>query len=78
MYREYFEFYLAALYVTRGSDQEIYSIHPIGISVLMATHQWDRAARLADRAILLDGGRLVWEGPATDALAYEPREGARS
>lgn len=59
-------------------DGVIRQLKAEGVSVLMATHQWDRAARLADRAILLDGGRLVWEGPATDALAYEPREGARS
>lgn len=35
-YREYYESDLEPHYLTRGSDQEIYSIHPIGISVLMA------------------------------------------
>ena len=35
-YRAYYEGDLAPHYLTRGSDQEIYSIHPIGISVLMA------------------------------------------
>lgn len=35
-YREYFDSELEPHYLTRGSDQEIYSIHPIGISVLMA------------------------------------------
>lgn len=36
---DYFEYYDAELephYLTRGADQEIYSIHPIGIAVLMA------------------------------------------
>jgi hypothetical protein len=36
---DYFEYYLPELephYLTRGSDGEIYSIHPIGIAVLMA------------------------------------------
>ena len=35
-YREYYSSDLDPHYLTRGSDQEIYSIHPIGISVLMA------------------------------------------
>ena len=35
-YREYYESDLDPHYLTRGVDQEIYSIHPIGISVLMA------------------------------------------
>ena len=35
-YREYYSSDLEPHYLTRGSDQEIYSIHPIGISLLMA------------------------------------------
>lgn len=35
-YLEYFPRDLAPHYVTRGKDQQIYSIHPIGVSVLMA------------------------------------------
>ena len=35
-YREYYESDLAPHYLRRGSDQEIYSIHPIGIAVLLA------------------------------------------
>lgn len=35
-YREYFRDDLEPHYLTRGADQEIYSIHPIGISVLLA------------------------------------------
>ncbi len=35
-YREYYESDLDPHYLRRGTDQEIYSIHPIGISVLMA------------------------------------------
>jgi len=34
-YREYYEPDLEPHYLTRGSDGEIYSIHPIGISVLL-------------------------------------------
>ena len=35
-YREYYEPDLEPHYLTRGTDGEIYSIHPIGISVLLA------------------------------------------
>jgi hypothetical protein len=35
-YLEYYDAELAPHYLTRGADQEIYSIHPIGLSVLMA------------------------------------------
>ncbi|MGQ0737308.1 MAG: hypothetical protein ACT4QD_27140 [Acidobacteriota bacterium] len=35
-YREYFQPDLAPHYVTRGSDQEIYSIHPVGLPALVA------------------------------------------
>ena len=35
-YREYFGRDLAPHYVTRGADQQIYSIHPIGLSVVLA------------------------------------------
>ncbi len=35
-YREYFDHDLKADYLTRGTDREIYSIHPIGLPVLMA------------------------------------------
>ena len=35
-YREYFAPDLEPHYLTRGADQEIYSIHPVGLPVLMA------------------------------------------
>lgn len=35
-YREYFPNELEPHYLTRGADQEIYSIHPVGLPVLMA------------------------------------------
>jgi hypothetical protein len=35
-YREYFGRELKPDYLTRGSDEEIYSIHPVGLPVLMA------------------------------------------
>jgi hypothetical protein len=35
-YREYFDRPLAPHYLTRGVDQEIYSIHPVGLPILIA------------------------------------------
>ena len=44
-----------------------------GATVLVATHQWERTARLADTALILDGGRVAWHGPASEAAAHEVR-----
>src|SRR5690606_34662963 len=35
-YREYYPRELAPHYLTRGADEEIYSIHPVGMPVLIA------------------------------------------
>lgn len=35
-YREYFDSFLDPHYLTRGSDGQIYSIHPVGLPVLLA------------------------------------------
>ena len=37
-----------------------------GCAVLMATHLLERGAALCDEGIVLDGGRLRWQGPARD------------
>lgn len=37
-----------------------------GVTVIVASHQVDRARHLCDRAILLDKGQVRWEGPAVD------------
>ncbi len=42
-----------------------------GATVVMATHQWERAARLSDLAVILDQGLLTWQGPAAQALVRE-------
>jgi ABC-type multidrug transport system ATPase subunit len=44
-----------------------------GTTILMATHQWERASKLADRALVLEQGQVIWQGPAAEALAHEPR-----
>lgn len=40
-----------------------------GGSVLVVLHDLNLAARFCDRLVLLDGGRVVCEGPARDVLA---------
>jgi ABC-type multidrug transport system ATPase subunit len=37
-----------------------------GTTVIMATHQIARAATLADEALLLEAGRVVWRGKAAE------------
>jgi len=37
-----------------------------GAAVLMATHLLDRGAALCDEGLVLEGGRLRWQGPARD------------
>ena len=54
-------------------DEVIASLRRDGATILMATHQWERAARICDSAVVLDQGRVTWQGPAADSLAHEPR-----
>ncbi|MEO0951538.1 MAG: ATP-binding cassette domain-containing protein [Pseudomonadota bacterium] len=42
-------------------------------SALLVTHDLDEAARLADRLVILNAGRIVREGPRDDVLA-DPRD----
>lgn len=54
-------------------DEVIANLRRSGATVVMATHQWERAARTCDLAVVLDQGRLIWQGAAADSLAHEPR-----
>jgi ABC-type multidrug transport system ATPase subunit len=56
-------------------DEVILGLKRRGTMILMATHQWERGARLADLALVLDQGKVTWQGPASEALAHEPRGG---
>ena len=40
-----------------------------GKTVLMATHQLERGANLADHAVMLEAGRVIWSGPAKETPA---------
>jgi heme exporter protein A len=54
-------------------DEIIGTLRRSGATIVMATHQWERASRICDLAIVLDEGRMHWQGPASEALAHEPR-----
>lgn len=54
-------------------DNVIFALRQRGATVLLATHQWERGSKLADTALVLEQGKLEWQGPAGDALAHEPR-----
>lgn len=41
-----------------------------GKTVMVASHQLERTAALASDAILLEGGRLAWSGPAAQLLQH--------
>ncbi len=44
----------------------------LGTTVLLAEHRLERAAPAADRALVMDAGRVVAEGPPTTALTGYP------
>jgi heme exporter protein A len=58
-------------------DEVILALKQRGTTILMTTHQWERAARMSDLALVLEQGRVLWQGPADEALAHEPRGDAR-
>lgn len=52
-------------------DEVVRELKTKGTTILMATHQLDRGASLADDALLLDAGRVIWSGSARDVLAKD-------
>jgi len=50
-------------------DGWIQGFRAAGTSVLVASHTLARAARLADRAVLLERGQVAWRGPAPGVVA---------
>ena len=47
-------------------DQVIGELKRRGTTILMATHQWERSAKLADVALVLEQGKVQWHGPANE------------
>jgi heme ABC exporter ATP-binding subunit CcmA len=52
-------------------DRVILDLKSRGTTILLATHQWERAARLSDVALVLDAGRVTWQGPAGEVMDHE-------
>jgi heme exporter protein A len=50
-------------------DRFLETLKGRGATVLMATHLLDQASPLCDGAIVLEGGRLVWSGPAAEVTS---------
>lgn len=49
-------------------DDVVRQLRARGTTVLMATHQLERASGLADEAMVLDDGRVTWRGASADAI----------
>jgi heme exporter protein A len=47
-------------------DEVVGELKARGATVLMATHQVGHVASVADRALLLEQGRVIWSGPAAE------------
>lgn len=54
-------------------DSVIAELKRRGTIILVATHQWERTAALADVAMVLEQGRVVWQGPAGEVMQHEVR-----
>lgn len=46
-------------------------LHRQGLAVVVITHSMDEAARLADRVVVLDGGRVVMEGAPAEIFSRD-------
>jgi cobalt/nickel transport system ATP-binding protein len=44
-------------------------LHGLPVTLLMVTHDLPYALQLCDRAVIMDGGRIVADGPAAELLA---------
>jgi heme exporter protein A len=54
-------------------DDFVRELKSRGATVLLATHQWPRAAALTDRALVLEAGRVTWLGSASEVMNHEVR-----
>lgn len=56
--------------VAQGVLELLGRLRDEGTAVLLVTHDLGAVARLADDVVVLDGGRVVESGPATEVLAH--------
>ena len=59
-------------------DDVVGQLRARGATVLMATHQLERASMLADEAMVLDNGRVTWRGRSADVMRAAGDMGAAS
>jgi heme exporter protein A len=52
-------------------DEVVRELKAQGTTVMLATHQLERGANLADDVIILEAGRVQWTGKAADVLTRE-------
>ena len=53
----------------------LYRLKQQGVTLVVTTHYMDEAEQLCDRLVIMDGGRIVAEGPPPDLIArYATRE----
>ena len=50
-------------------DEVVRALRDEGKTVVMATHQLERGANLADNSVMLESGRVIWSGPAKETPA---------
>lgn len=65
--------------VTRGTlQQEIARIHQIsGRTIVLVTHDIDEALALADKLVLMDGGRVIQQGTPVELLTQPKNDFVR-
>ncbi|HYC59214.1 MAG TPA: heme ABC exporter ATP-binding protein CcmA [Thermoanaerobaculia bacterium] len=56
-------------------DGVVAELKASGATIVMATHQWERSAAMCDRAIVLEGGAVIFEGSAAEWNAGVPPAG---
>lgn len=53
-------------------DSVVTGLKREGAAILVATHQWERSSRLADVALMLEAGRVMFNGSAAAAPRIQP------
>ena len=55
-------------------EQTLHSLHTDGVTIIFSSHDLDTGLRIADRAVILGGGRIAWDSGAVRPSIGEARE----